>query len=70
MFYNENNGVTKATKTNRRIATSVTRTLNKMNGKQALPEDGTLQKERGRYHREAHCNREIKVQDLFNMEIM
>ena len=42
----------------------------KMNGKQALPEDGALQKERGRYHREAHCNREIKVQDLFNMEIM
>ncbi len=29
--------------------TSVTRTLNKMNGKQALPEDGTLQKQTGRY---------------------
>ncbi len=29
--------------------TSVTRTLNKMNGKQALPEDGALQKQRGRY---------------------
>ena len=41
-----------------------------MNGKQALPEDGVPQKERGRYHREAHCNREIKVQDLFNMEII
>ena len=31
---------------------------------------GALQHEIGRDRRDAHCNREIKVQDSFNMEIM